>query len=332
MEIIIADEAKKETGVLKYTKRVDMDIGETNDFQIAVSRKDSKAQGIGYGKYIFVPNTEFGGMIEELQSSTSSNYIYWLGNTWRGFLNQIIIEPPAGSDYLKVEGDANEVIRQMLLPYDLSAMFTVSEEKSGIHINSYQVPRYYSALDAITGMLSKKGARLEIEAVQGDCNEEFSVILRAVPIVDYSDELEYSDNDKNVSMTIKDYRRGINHLICLGQGELQQRDVIHLYLQCDKTIGTKKYFSGINERTAVYENTSAQSLADLEASGRERFLEIQNYKQQELKVSGVDLAIGDIVAGRDYDTDSYLSKPIINKILTYDGSKIKIQYKVKGED
>jgi hypothetical protein len=220
----------------------------------------------------------------------------------------------------------------MLQPYDLAEMFVVSEEKSGIKINTYQVPRYYTALDAISDMLAKHGARLEISAVQGGCNEAFSVMIQAVPVVDYSEELEYSDNDKNVSITIKDYRRGINHLICLGQGELQERDVLHLYLQCDKTIGTKKYFKGINERTAVYENTSAQSLAELEASGRERFLEIQSYKQQELQVSGVDLGIGDIVAGRDYDTNSYLSKPIINKVLNYDGSAIKIQYKVKGED
>lgn len=332
MEIILADESKMELGTLKNINQVDIDIGETNDFQITVSREESKNQNMGFNKYIFVPGTEFGGMIEELQSTTLSNYIYWLGYTWRGFLDQIIIEPPEGAAYLVVNGDANEVIAEMLQPYGLGAMFAVSTESCGIVIQNYQIPRYYSALQAITGMLAKYNAKIEIQAIQGDCNEPFTVLVKAVPVIDYSDELEYSHNDKNVSMTIKDYRRGINHLICLGQGELEEREVIHLYLQLDGSVGKKKYFTGIKERTAVYENTSAQSLEDLEESGRERFTELQNYKSQELKVADVDLSIGDIVAGRDYETDSYLRKPIISKTLAYDGSEMKIQYKVKGEE
>ena len=332
MEIIIADSDRMEIGVLTKSKQVDIDIGETNDFQISISRADSKELNLGFGKYIFVPESEFGGIIEELQSTTSSTYIYWSGYTWRGFLDQIIIEPPENEAYLTLNGEANAVIRQLLQPYDLGKMFDISQELSGINIRNYKVPRYWSALSVIVDMLAKYNAKINILAKQGDCNEAFSVLLSAAPIVDYSEELEYSDNDQNVSMTIRDYRRGINHLICLGQGELTEREVLHLYLQFDKTIGKKKYYSGINERAAVYENTSAQSLQDLEDGGRKRLVELQNYKEQELKVTNVDLSIGDIVAGRDYETNSYISKPIINKVLSSDRNGIKIQYKVRGED
>ena len=54
--------------------------------------------------------------------------------------------------------------------------------------------------------------------------------------MDYSDYITYSQ-DYNIDFTIRDYRRGINHLICAGKGQNEERIVVHLYVQKDGSIG-----------------------------------------------------------------------------------------------
>lgn len=74
-------------------------------------------------------------------------------------------------------------------------------------------------------------------------HDPFRVLVSAVKASNYSEELQY-DGDDNINVTVRDYGRGINHLICLGAGELAERTVIHLYAQLDGSIGTKQYYKG----------------------------------------------------------------------------------------
>jgi len=328
MDFIIADETRMEEGFLS-AETIDLEIGDAeseNDFELTLPLTDVS---LDYGKYVFVPGTEYGGIIEDRKTSTSENIAYWYGNTWRGFLNQVIIEPPSGSDYKTVSGEANAVMRTMLSG-KLGGMFVVPSVSSGITV-SYQFSRYASYLDGFMSMLKQYNARLEIWVEQGGANESFTVYLKAVPIVDYSEEIEYSQDNK-VNLTIRDCRRGVNHLICLGQGELADRQVLHLYVQKDGTIGTTKYYTGLAERTAVYDYSSAEDLATLEEYGIKRLKESMNYKKLEMSVQDLDIAIGDIVAGRERKTGAYLSKPIVRKIVKLEGTKTTIEYKVEGED
>ena len=62
------------------------------------------------------------------------------------------------------------------------------------------------------------------------------VTVRAAQIKDYSKDLEYSQED-GIHVTVRDNRNGVNHLVCAGRGENQDRIVLHLYVQKDGTIG-----------------------------------------------------------------------------------------------
>ena len=95
------------------------------------------------------------------------------------------------------------------------------------------------------------------DSQQGDVGSLGHVRLAAVPIVDWSDQLEYGQ-DNRVDFTTRDNQRGINHLICLGRGELADRLVIHLYLQPDGSIVDTIYYTGVEERTAVFDFSSAE--------------------------------------------------------------------------
>ena len=160
------------------------------------------------GCCIFAPGTEFGGIIEDVQSNTEDAEITFTGYTWRGLLKHMVIEPPSGQGYLTVSGDANRVLEKVLNK-GTGLLFEVPDSASGINIPKYQF-RYTSALEGLPAMLEKSKARLDIQAVQGDAGEPFKLLVRAVKIKNYSEDVEYN-GDNQVGVSVRDFRAGINH-------------------------------------------------------------------------------------------------------------------------
>lgn len=326
MEFIVCTSDKMEQRRIPDTASIDFDIGDTNDVEITCQKGM-----LDFGMYLICPGTEYGALIEETDTWTNDTEEKWLGNAFRRFLQEFIIEPPAGQDYKIVSGDAHDVMRQVLNGA-FNGLFTVPEELSGIDVGTYQFERYTDALSGFTKMLKKKNARVNIEIKQGGSNEPFSVMLSAVPIQNLSSEIEYSQDSK-IAINLKESKRGINHLICLGKGELKDRQVVHLYAQLDGSISqTRKYYTGLKERTAVYELSYAEDLNELIEGGTERLKELMNTKTMGMTIQDVDLQIGDIIAGRDYDTGMYLQKPVVQKIVKVESGDITVDYKVEGEE
>lgn len=326
MEFILCDVEKKEVQTIPEEASMDFDIGGENDVQVVCS------QGlISTGMWIICPGTEYAALMEEVEQNTNSKTETWIGNGLRKFLQEFIIEPPAGQDYRTVSGDAHNIMRQVLNGA-FNNLFTVPEEPSGIIISTYKFDRYTDALSGFEKMLKIQNARINLEVKQGEPNEPFSVALSAVPIRNLASEIEYSQDSK-INITIKEYQRGINHLICLGKGELRDRQVIHLYAQLDGSISVdRKYYTGLEERTAVYDNSSAEDLDELKEGGIERLKELMDYKKMSMDVQEIDLQIGDIVAGRNYETGLHLQKPVVQKIVKTESGKVTVEYKVEGEE
>ncbi len=325
MEFIIANAKKLEMGDLPEAFSVDFDIGDTNDVEITCPRG-----GLDFGMYLICPGTEYGALIEESDSWTNSATETWRGNAFRKFLQQYIIEPTSGQDYRTVSGDAHDVFREIIgNVYD--GLFAIPEEKSGIDVGTYRFDRYTDALSGFTKMLKRVNARVNIEIKQGDANEPFSVILSAVPIQNLSSEIEYSQDSK-IAINMSESRRGINHLICLGKGELKNRQVVHLYVQLDGSISQKKHYTGLNERTTVYDYSNAESIEDLTTKGKEQLATLMGRKVMAMSVQDVDVQIGDIIGGRDYEKQIYMQKPVVQKIVKIEQGNLSIEYKVEGEE
>lgn len=331
MDLILADKNRKEIRVFQEVD-ADIDLGDTNDFELTASVDDWSGD-IQIGCYAYIPGTEFGGAIGELASSTAENQIYVRGDCWRGILEKKIIEPPAGQDYKTASGELNEIINNLVVDAGISDLFSVSEEDTGIAVNNFQFDRYCTLLAGIEKMLSSKGYRLEIAYIQRNTPEIGYVRLRAVPIVDYSNTKEISQ-DNNLDFTATDYKRGINHLICLGKGDLKDRIVRHLYVQKDGSIGTTKFYTGLDERTAIYDYGSAEE-QELVENGTEKLKEIMDKKSFQANIREdveLDMQIGDTISGRDYITGISVKKPIIGKILTIQNGEEKMEYKIEGDD
>lgn len=331
MDLILADKNRKEIRLLQEAD-ADIDIGDTNDFQFTFS-VDHWMGDIQTGCYAYIPGTEFGGPVGELMSSTAENRIYICGDTWRGMLAKKIIEPPAGQDYKTVSGELNTVIASLVQDAKISNLISVPEEDTGITVSNFRFDRYCTLLAGIEKMLSGKGYRLEITYVQQNVPKIGYVSLKAVPAVDYSGTTEISQ-DNNLDFTVTDYKRGINHLICLGKGDLKDRLVRHLYVQQDSTIGTAPYYVGLDERTSVYDSEGAEE-QELIENGIERLRELMDKKSFQANIRDdveMDMQLGDTISGRDYITGISVKKPIIGKILTIQNGEEKMEYKIEGDD
>ena len=309
---------------------IDMDIGDTNDFELTISTEEWNTGKYAISNRIFMPETEYGGLIEDMEVVTKDDAVLLRGYTWRGLLNQKVIEPPEGAAYLYLSGELNEVIGK-LLGNRYGELFAVEDENTELTVENWKVDRYTTLYAAMVKLLENHGYKIQIRYVQGEKTETGKVYIGAVPIKDYSDELEYSQ-DAGVDFNIRDYRRGINHLICGGAGELTKRLILHLYVQPDGSIETIQYYTGLAERVAFYENPNADTLEQLEEEGQSYLATLQNYKKLNMSVENVDVGIGDIVGGREYITGIELKKPVIQKILRQTNGEISIEYKLKGED
>lgn len=328
--IIFADKNLIELGFLKNIE-ADIEVGKENDFEIKMDA-DSWDKRLTFDSYAYVPDTEFGGIVKEIESDTSTNMIYARGYTFRGILEKKVIEPPKGQDYKVVSGNVDAIVRELLEEQGLLNLFAVSDMLEPVEIGTFRIDRYITLLEGLKKVLASVNHRLSIAAVRDETRKVY-VRIRIVPIHDFSEELEFSQDGK-LNLIATDNRRGINHLICLGKGELKDRIVKHLYVQKNGTIGEEKYYTGIEERTETYDNNNAE-VDELMKNGTEKLQERMNSKTFKTSVrkdeEGV-YEIGDILAGRDYVTGTTVKKPIVGKIYTYQSGEEEIEYKIEGDD
>lgn len=283
-----------------------------------------------FGNMVYIPDTEFGGIIEDVLTDTTLDYVELKGYTWRGRMEMKVIEPPSGSDYKTVSGELNAILKKLIEP-EFGGLYVVSGERTGVTVSNYQFDRYCTLLDGITKMLKSVGYRLDIQHKREQGVPGY-ILIRAVPIVDYSDEIELS-RDSGLNYTMQDKRNGVNHLIVTGKGELQDRNVFHLYAWPDGSIRKTQYYKGLDEIVEVYENTSTET-DELESQSKKKLQEVCNKKTFGMDVAklGIDVEIGDIVGGRDYLTGMYGTKPVENIIYSVTSGIVSKEYELEGEN
>lgn len=329
MDFIVTDIYGHEKGYAEHCG-AEFNVGQDNDFEIKIQSSLFKDDRHRKNCRVYADGTEYGGLIRNVNPVTEDKIVKLTGPTWRGILNQRAINPGSNT-YITLSGEANAVLSQYIIQLGLSEIFAVSTANSGIILN-YKVPLQSMFLDAFSAALEKQDARLDIKYELGDANDKGYVILEAKRVVDHSDTIEISE-DGNVKLNILDYQNGVNHLICYGKGELETRQRVDLYAWPDGSIQKTQYYTGIDLIEQYYENTSAETVQELEEEAREKFVDLMNYKQLKISVSDMDLELGDIVGGRERITDIFMTAPVVRKIVSVTGKgRVSISYKLKGEE
>ena len=328
-QLILADQNLRDIDPV-MDAGVDIAIGDENNYEIKVRREKWRSE-YTFGNVFYIKETEYGGIIGEMDTNTAEDTISLLGMTWRGMLDKKIICPPTGLDYKTVSGELNLILNDLVAEH-FDDYFVVPQVDTGVSVTNYQFDRYCTVLSGIDKMLKSVGYRLQIRYIQQERGQPGYIELSAVPIVDYSEQIELSQ-DSQLNFTFRNVKNGVNHLICLGKGELQDRQVIDLYVQADGSIGTEPYYTGVQEIAATYEDTSSES-DELEEKGREKLQELMNSTSFSMDVEslGMEVEIGDIIGGRDYVTGMYAVKPIAKKIYKVEDGKTSLEYKIEGDD
>ena len=276
---------------------------------------------------LYVPGTEFGGLFEFVkEASDDDQTVAYKAWTWRGLLSQWIICPPSGQDYYTVTNqDANTVIRNLLSTI-LGGFFNVPASASSITISSYTFALYTTVLDGLMAMLDSVDAKLYIHADKTAAGAPIQVTVEAVPAVTLD---TVYNTDSQLTLTYTDDNMGINHLICMGSGKLQDRMRVDLYTNARGVISQTKTFTGFRERQAYFDYSSAQSEEDLIKYGTKRLNELKSYKNMQANDAELEGDIGDRLYGYFHGTG--VTVPIARKTLKISGGMYTYVYKLKGE-
>ena len=321
-DIIVAAPDGTELRCMLFSE-YDFEIGdEENSFLVTCPR--AEWESVANDSRVYIPGTEYGGLFKRLESDTKNNSVAVGGLTWRGMLQRKIISPPSGQDYATDSGELNQILGSRVSAA-FPGLFVGSSESTGITV-SYQYNRYVTLYDGLKALLKSVGYKMQIEYDQ----IQRKVVVSAVPIVDYSNEIEYSsDMSADYSMTID--RTGINHLVCLGSGELKNRTVVHLYVDGNGVISQTQTFYGENEIAEVYDYAGA-SRDDLIQSGIDQLKNEINLNEFSINLeSEREVAVGDIVGARDYITGYTVTAPITTKLIKFEDGLIKIEYKLSSD-
>lgn len=318
MDLIYTDAAGVEQGVLQAAE-LDLAFGEDeNDFEL---QQAASSHCCVPGALVYLDERiEYGGIVDDLRSITAQDTVICCGRTWHGILNSKIIQPDAGEDYLAVSGDANEALSFLIDRLGLSARFAAASVPSGISISGYRFQRYCKGYDGIRAMLDAHGAKLCFSAQQ-----DGRVQLFAAPAADHSGMLPDA-----LAADIRRSYHPVNHLICLGQGELAARTVLHLYADADGAVSTQQTLFGMDEVCEVYDYPAVESAEELQAAGIRRLKELHRPVAIDVPLDeSADLYdVGDILGTYDVVTKTEVSAAVVKKIVSIKDGQITVAYKV----
>ena len=305
-EVVWTDASLVERGVV-HGIGLDLVVGDTDDFEATVPTDCP----VGRGSAIAVVGTEYGGIVDDISSTTTERRRKVSGRTWRGVLASRVIEPPEGSAYLTFDGDAHAVMRSVVSACDLSWLFSVPASAAGISISG-RFDRYTDALSGLTKALSRVGARLSCEW------DGASVVLSAEP------KASVSVDALKVPVTIRD-SRPVNHLVCLGSGQLEERLVVDVYADHEGNVSPSQTLTGSQLVVAVYGLSGGSDEQELLAEGTAKLAGLQACSPVEIDLDGVnaDLHVGDVVVAENDRTGVSAAAEISRVIVKVEGGRVR---------
>lgn len=312
-DIVYTDEAGEDVGMIDAAEG-DFSVGEENTWQLAVSDSYPMSRGC----YVYIDETEFGGVVDAIETESRGGTLTVSGRTWHGILASRVVCPPTGEGHAILSGDANACIAEALELCGAGEPFAAAGDESGVEVTGYTMPRYCDAYTGIAGMLASAGAYLSVTFRRGECT------LAAAPVEPAS---VYSED---IGLTLK-RQRAVNHLVCLGSGELAARDVVHLYADEQGRVSREQSIFGSAHVAEVYELSNAADETELVEMGTEQLASLQSPDTAEVdgELSG-DYRIGQTVTARDERRGAVAEQVVTQLIARVSGRSVTVESKVGG--
>lgn len=295
------------------TFSMDLAFGaDEQDFEIEFSNPS-----LSGGELLYIDGTEYGGIVDSVTHSTETDSVIYAGRTWHGMLAGKIVKPPANANYYTLSGDANTCIASLLTKVGLTDVLTARSTSAGISVN-YQFDRFCNAYDGLLKMLASANAILRIERHDGITE------LWAQARTTITDE---ADSDL-MDFAITDSHRVPNHLVCAGEGELQERVVVDLYADSSGNVSQTQTLTGVNEIAVLYSYNNADT-TELVKEGTKELKSYQLGGGADLQVNSKgDWHVGDAIQVRDNKSGTVITSTINKKIVKVKDGVLSVDYEV----
>lgn len=273
------------------------------------------------GQFVFIDGTEYGGVIDQASyeaGGEASGSILCKGRTWHGILAGKRLLPDSGSGYLSVSGKADNVLASLIERMGLSGLFSAASDNTSV---SYTFDRFVDGYSGLKAMAKANGRKVGMRREGG------KVEISLPPVVDYANKV---DSDL-LDFTLTSVHRCINHLVCVGTGELENRAVVHFYADTAGNVSHTQSLFGVDEICALYDYSNADE-AKLEEEGGKKLREYQTRGSVEVDAhDDIDVDVGDIISARDNAHGKTVSATVVKKIVQVSHGVATYRYEVGSE-
>ena len=273
------------------------------------------------GQFAFVDGCEYGGVVDEATYDAgreSSGAVTCKGRTWHGILAGKRLLPDSGSGYLSVSGKAGEVLASLIARMGLSGLFSAASDDTAV---SFTFDRFCDGYSGLKAMAKANGRKVAMRRKGG------KVELSLPPAVDYANKV---DSDL-LDFTLTSVHRCVNHLVCAGTGELENRAVIHFYADSAGNVSHTQTLFGVDEIAALYDYSNADA-DKLEEEGRKKLQEYQTQGSVEVEAhDDIDVDVGDVISARDNAHGRTVTATVVKKIVQVSRGVATYSYEVGSE-
>lgn len=273
------------------------------------------------GQFVFIDGTEYGGVIDQASYDAgreATGSILCKGRTWHGILAGKRLLPDSGSGYLSVSGKAGEVLASLIARMGLSGLFSAAADDSAV---SFTFDRFCDGYSGLKALSKANGRKVAMRRKGG------KVEISLPPAVDYANKV---DSDL-LDFTLTSVHRCINHLVCAGTGELENRAVIHFYADAAGNVSHTQSLFGVDEISALYDYSNADE-EKLEEEGRKKLQEYQTRGSVEVEAhDDIDVDVGDVISARDNAHGRTVTATVVKKIVQVSRGVATYSYEVGSE-
>lgn len=307
-------------GDIREIEEFELDIAFGSD-ENALKLEARAGEAPEEGQFVFIDGTEYGGVIDQASYEAgreASGSILCMGRTWHGILAGKRLLPDSGSGFLSVSGKAGEVLASLIKRMGLSGLFSAAADDTLV---SYTFDRFVDGYSGLKAMAKANGRKVTMRSEGG------KVEISLPPAVDYANKV---DSDL-LDFTLTSVHRCVNHLVCAGTGELENRAVVHFYADAAGNVSHTQSLFGVDEICALYDYSNADE-AKLEEEGGKKLKEYQTRGSVEVDVhDDIDVDVGDIISARDNVHGKTVSATVVKKIVQVSRGVATYRYEVGSE-
>lgn len=317
MVLVVHDSA---VGDIREIEEFELDLAFGSD-ENALKLEARAGDAPEEGQFVFIDGTEYGGVIDQASYEAgmeATGSILCKGRTWHGILAGKRLLPDSGSGYLSVSGKAGDVLASLVERMGLSGLFSAASDDTAV---SYTFERFCDGYSGLKAMAKANGRKVSMRRRGG------KVELSLPPAVDYASKV---DSDL-LDFTLTSVHRCVNHLVCAGTGELEERAVVHFYADAAGNVSHTQSLFGVDEISALYDYSNADE-EKLEEEGRKKLQEYQTQGSVEVEAhDDIDVDVGDVISARDNAHGRTVTATVAKKIVKVSRGVATYSYEVGSE-